>query len=118
MFDFCGRAYYQSLAWADASCDAGAKFPEGLRLKVRGQHGAKERSKITVREALGEAKALSRVLKTPAILRKHFTIVVLPTPRGERQKVLQAHNNLLTLMSILCTPDDPERSRGSEGPQM
>ena len=117
MFDFCGRAYYQSLAWADASCDAGAKFPEGLRLKVRGQHGAKERSKITVRGALWEAKT-SRALKLLAILREHFMIAILATPRSERRTIPAEHDNLLTLMSILCTPDDPERSRGSEGPQM
>ncbi|EGB03355.1 hypothetical protein AURANDRAFT_68066 [Aureococcus anophagefferens] len=69
-----------SLAWADASCDAGAKFRERLRLKVRGQQGAKKRSKRTVREALCEAKTLSRVLKLQAILREHFTIAILPTP--------------------------------------
>ncbi|EGB03437.1 hypothetical protein AURANDRAFT_67983 [Aureococcus anophagefferens] len=72
-----------SLAWADASCDAGAKFRERLRLKVQGQQGAKKRSKRTVREALCEAKTLSRVLKLQAILREHFTIAILPTPCSE-----------------------------------
>ena len=103
MFNFCGRAYYQSLAWADASCDTGAKFPECLRLKVRGQHGAKKCSKITVREGLWEAKT-GRVLKLRAILREHFTIAILATPRSERQTVPEEHGDLVALVSILCTP--------------
>lgn len=118
MFNSCGRAYYQSLAWDDASCDAGARFLERLRLKVRGQRGAKKPSKIIVREARREAKTLSRVLKLRAILREHFTIAILATPRSERQNILQAHDDLPTLMSILYTPDDPERFRRSEGPRM
>ena len=77
----------------------------------------KRRSKITVREALWEAKT-SRALKLLAILREHFMIAILATPRSERRTIPAEHDNLVTLVSILCTPGNPGRSRRSEGPQM